>query len=166
MSYDHYLALGEVKHGEYLDGCLVMNPPTLRHVRVARRLSRLLEDAIPSGYEVLPEAGWRIEPHTLEPDVAVAEAGAPGPDLLRVPPLLVVEVTSPSTRGDDRGRKRELYAAGGAGWYWIADPEADRLTVLRAELGAFVEVLDATAPARLRLDDPFHVTLDLGAVFA
>jgi Uma2 family endonuclease len=166
MSYEDYLALGEQKHSEYLDGCLVRNPPTLRHVRVARRSTRLLEDAVPPGYDVLPEAGWRIEPDTVEPDVLVAPVDAPGPDLLRVPPLLVVEVTSPSTRGDDWGRKRELYAEGGAGWYWLADPDADRLAVLRAERGVFVDVTQAVAPAILRLAEPFAIDVDLAVVFA
>ena len=166
MPYEDYLSLGEGKHSEYLDGCLVMNPPTLRHVRVARRLTRLLEDAVPAGLEVLPEAGWRVETHTVEPDVMVATGGAPGPDLLRVPPLLVVEVTSPSTRGDDWGRKREVYAAGGAGWYWVAEPEAERLTVLRSEGGAFVEVAAAAGPARLPQAEPFPDDDDQAAVLA
>jgi Uma2 family endonuclease len=38
-------------------------------------------------------------------------------------PTLVVEVLSPSTARLDRDRKMKLYAAYGAPYYWIVDPE-------------------------------------------
>lgn len=87
MPYGEYLAMGETMHYEYYDGELHMNPPSRRHVVIARRLTRLLEDAAPATCEVLPEFGWRMKAgYDFEPDVMVSERGAPGPDLLRVAP--------------------------------------------------------------------------------
>ena len=49
MAFAEYLALGETHHDEYYDGLVSVNPPTGHHVRVARRLTRVLEDACTSG---------------------------------------------------------------------------------------------------------------------
>ena len=83
--------------------------------------------------------------------------------MLRSAPLLVVEVLSRSTRGEDWGRKRELYAAAGLPWYWVADPEQEALTVLRNDDGqlAAVQTLRGTQ-ART---DPFPILLDLPSIF-
>jgi len=82
-----------------------------------------------------------------------------------VPPLLVVEVTSPSTRSEDLGRKLRAYADGGAAWYWVADQETDVLTVYRNTGGRFVVDASGETDARLQLRVPFTVDLDLRAVF-
>lgn len=166
MAYDEYLARGETMHHEYYDGVLTLNPPSKRHVVIARRLTRLLEDAAPPAYEVLPEYGWRLRPcYDFEPDIIVSERGAPGPDLLRVPPLLVVEVTSPSMRMTDTGRKAVLYAEGGLPWYWVLDPDNSTVTVLHNQDGRFerVQVIEA---GTVTMDEPFTVTLDTGRIFA
>src|SRR5439155_25047056 len=44
---------------------------------------------------------------------------------------LVVEVSSPSTRGRDVTKKRELYARFGVPEYWFVDLDADRVEVYR-----------------------------------
>lgn len=166
MSWEAYQALGETKHCEYYDGLAVVNPPSRRHVLIARRLTRVLEDSVPGGYDVLPGFGWQPGPGTVfEPDVMVATTGSPAADLLRVPPLLVVEVTSPSTRSEDLGRKLRAYADGGAAWYWVADQETDVLTVYRNTGGRFVVDASGEPDARLELLVPFTVDLDLRAVF-
>ena len=46
-------------------------------------------------------------------------------------PNLVVEVLSPSTRRRDRGRKRAVYDREGVQGYWLVDPVAGSVTVLR-----------------------------------
>src|SRR5664280_1640960 len=149
MTYAAYRALGGTKHHEYYDGMCVINPPSRRHAVVARRLTRVLEDACPTGYDVIPEWGWRVQTQQeFGPDVMVVADTAPGADLLRAAPLLVVEVTSPSTRSEDWGRKLTAYAEGGAQWYWIVDPDAGEVAVFRNVAGEF-------AP-RVRLADGCH----------
>jgi Uma2 family endonuclease len=46
-------------------------------------------------------------------------------------PDLVVEILSPGTRRRDLGRKRAVYDREGVCGYWIVDPEAGSITVLR-----------------------------------
>ena len=45
----------------------------------------------------------------------------------RKAPDFVLEVTSRSTREEDQGRKREVYASLGVGEYWLFDPTGDWL---------------------------------------
>jgi Uma2 family endonuclease len=58
-----------------------------------------------------------------------------------VPPTFVIEVTSPSTRRVDLGRKRDLYAALGVAEYVLYDPLDEYLTPalqgFRLERGAY-----------------------------
>jgi Uma2 family endonuclease len=42
-----------------------------------------------------------------------------------------VEILSPGTRRRDKGRKRAVYDREGVREYWIVDPEAQSVTVLR-----------------------------------
>ena len=56
-------------------------------------------------------------------------------------PDFVLEVTSRSTRGEDAGSKREVYASLGVGEYWLFDPTGDwlapRLQGFRLHAGAY-----------------------------
>ena len=52
---------------------------------------------------------------------------------------LVIEVVSPDDPERDRTAKRAEYAAAGILEYWIVDPPAESLTVLRLDRDAYVE---------------------------
>jgi Uma2 family endonuclease len=47
----------------------------------------------------------------------------------RVPPDLAIEILSPSTARNDRGRKLQLLARHGVREYWLVDPEAVAIEV-------------------------------------
>jgi Uma2 family endonuclease len=155
-AFEEYLAI-EQMHAEFLDEQVLVNPPSRRHIRMSRYLTRVLEDACPEDYEVLPEAGWRAGLRTvLEPDVMVAAKDAPSTDILTVAPLLVVEVVSPSSKGRDWGRKRELYLAAGV-HYWIVDDDGLWIVGQRAEL----------LPGGVQhLNEPFPVSINIDALLA
>ncbi len=55
-------------------------------------------------------------------------------------PVLVVEVTSPSTVGRDRESKRRIYAAHGVGEYWLTDPDSRTISVMVLHGQVFQEV--------------------------
>ncbi|MGH9063131.1 MAG: Uma2 family endonuclease [Acidimicrobiales bacterium] len=164
MSYEEFLSLGETKHHEYYEGLCVVNPPTRRHSRAVKQLERILDPACPHTHEVLIGWGWETAPREqFEPDLMVSDRSSPDNVILRAPPpMLVVEVSSPSTRSDDWGGKRAAYAHAGAGWYWIVDLDLPEVVVLRSSGDSFVEA------ARLRqrgtTPGPLVVELDPSAL--
>jgi len=156
MSAEEYAGLGEAKFHEYYDGCLVVNPPTMRHALAATNLVITL---VASRGErlVVTGSGCSAGGEIFVPDLMVIEVAALAEPLLVTPPYLVVEILSPSTKRDDRGKKLEAYAAGGAGWYWIVDLDTPEVAVFRNSEGAFVEVQRTQEAASL---SPMGVRID------
>jgi Uma2 family endonuclease len=148
MEYESYLALGETKHHEYYDGLCVVNPPSRSHARAQMQLADLLRAHCAETHEVLTGWGWQIGPELdFEPDIMVTDRSSPDDDVLRdPPPLLVVEIASPSTRDVDLGRKGKAYAAGGAAWYWIVDLLHGEAVVLQNVEGRFADVQRIITP--------------------
>lgn len=81
-------------------------------------------------------------------------------------PDLVVEILSPSTRRRDLVLKRRLYESRGVGEYWIVDPRAATVQVLRLDGGSYraAAVLGAGDELTTPLLPGLAVPLD--AVFA
>lgn len=160
MSWSAYQTLGETRHTDYAAGLLIVNPPDRPHIRAARAVTVLLMAACPPGYELLFERGWRTGPERDRiPDVMVSELDAADDAILRSPPpLLVVEVTSPSTRDIDWRDKLAEYGEAGAGWYWIVDPDEPAVTVFEQRHGEMVEIqrikeaTNAVGPFPVRVD--------------
>jgi Uma2 family endonuclease len=148
MGYQEYLALGETKHHEYYDGLCVVNPPSRTHSRTQSYFVDLIRPHCPETHEVLTGWGWHFGPELdFEPDIMVTDRSSPDDDVLRhPPPLLVVEISSPSTRDIDFGTKRRAYATAGASWYWIVDLLRSETVVFENLDGAFVEVQRITTP--------------------
>ena len=118
---------------------------------------------------------WRISTKTkLVGDIVVARFAdldvAPGQKYLDQPPLLVVEVLSPSTRRYDRSLKMATYADAGAASYWMVDPRPDEPSVETYALADGVhhpgpsargrETLTVTAPFELSFS-PWDLLADL-----
>jgi Uma2 family endonuclease len=141
MPFEEFRARGEARHTEYYDGICVVNPPTGQHERVVASLYGALDAACPASHEVLMGWGWETGPERwFSPDLMVSDRSSPDNDILRTPPpLLVVEVTSPSTRADDWGVKRAAYAQAGASWYWIVSLDPPEVVVMENTRGAFAE---------------------------
>lgn len=152
---------------ELFDGALVVSPaPTLRHQIVARNVFRLLDTACPPGLEPLfaPVDFRPSRRSSVQPDLLVIRTDQTTGGHLTHPPLLVVEVLSPSTRMKDVLLKRALYANSGVGWYWIVDPAAATITVLELHAGVFVESGLARVGRPLTVERPFPVRLDPDAI--
>jgi Uma2 family endonuclease len=126
---------GDGNRYEILDGELLVAPmPSTGHQGIAARLTLLLGNWCRShtGWLFLAPGGVYIgETSWLEPDVAVYRA--PEYESRRwqelPPPLLVVEVLSPSNGSQDRHRKRAAYLANGVGEVWTIDPETRTIEV-------------------------------------
>ncbi|HVX46679.1 MAG TPA: Uma2 family endonuclease [Mycobacteriales bacterium] len=150
---------------ELLDGVIVMSPSGRRkHQRAVTRLAHLLINAAPDHLEVLVApldvaAGPRSQ---VQPDVIVLpqdETERPVP-----PPLLAVEVLSPSNRRHDLVAKRNLYERAEIPSYWIIDPDEPSLTVLTHRDGALVQTAKAVSDETLVLDQPYEVSISPAAL--
>ena len=107
-------------------GSLIVSPATDEHELAQGALTVQAGIQLQaSGYAVVPSMPWTVLGGTgylMVPDLIVLAA-----DWRRVgdgidpPPLLVVEIASPSTRRADRGRKLADYRLGGAGIYLLVD---------------------------------------------
>ncbi len=145
MSREEFDALPEMHHTEWWDGACVVTGTTRRHGIAIATLTAILIAVLDSRrFEIMTGVGWRLPDAEFVPDLAVV-AAAPDAVALFEPPLLLIEVLSPSTRHVDLRRKRELYAAGGLPWYWVVDLARNELVVLRNDAGTFVEVQRVTS---------------------
>ncbi|MGH9157482.1 MAG: Uma2 family endonuclease [Acidimicrobiales bacterium] len=147
---------------ELVDGVLVVTPaPGTDHQTCVLSLAVLLKAAVAADQKVMiAPYDWVAGPRMVfEPDLLVARLVDLGPDRLERPPLLVVEVLSPSTRRFDLGLKRSAYAEAGAGWYWVVDPVAPSLTVLALDGDVYVEQASVTGEEPYEATEPCRVTV-------
>ncbi len=131
ITFDKFYELAEEsKKYDLIDGKVIRDAPVIdKHGRVVAWLMRAL-----GNYVEQFDLG---EVLTAPVTVRLSTYQGPQPDVLFVrkqrkhivlekyidgPPDLCVEVTSPSTRKLDRGRKLVLYADYGVQEYWIVDP--------------------------------------------
>ena len=170
LSYREYLALPD--DGvifEVVEGFPVVNPsPSTWHGVMSTEFLMLLRARAPRHlYVGTAPLDWVLRQerptHIRQPDLFVIAKdelvqNASG---MLTPPLLVVEVLSPSTRRRDLVEKRAAYAAGGCEHYWILDPAVPSILALRrsTETGEYVEVGAASGEESLTLDSPFPVTV-------
>ncbi len=138
-----------------------------RHQRLSFQSCYALAVAAPAGLEVLEAINVRVAPgRILIPDLAVVST--PGVDRTVAEPadvVLVVEITRPG-HVVDRAVQPELYAQAGIPHYLLIElgavPPAAVAFGLRR--GRYVPVRRVDPGERLRLDEPFHVDVDLAAL--
>lgn len=76
----------------------------------------------------------RFGDHVLQPDVFWLDRPDTPPDRpIGDLPRLVVEISSPSTRGHDLVRKRRVYEQSGVPEYWFVDLDGQRIEVYRLQ---------------------------------
>lgn len=142
LDFEEYVAFDngtderyELVHG----GLVLMNPPTGRHSAIIELIhdhfkAEIARKAHP--WVSRRDIGVRVDINgsrlpdlcvmTLEQEQAILEVSA----VLQSPPVLVVEVVSPSTATTDYRAKRSEYAVRGIPEYWIADPVETKVSVL------------------------------------
>jgi Uma2 family endonuclease len=135
---------------EFVDGRLIVHSPiSLTHARVFGFLHPLLRiyveqhrlGTVLTGPFAMDLSTYR----KFEPDILFvnqATAANLREDRLLGPADLAIEIASPSTRGYDRGEKRECYRVGAVREYWMVDPYEKLVVIDRPagnELGRFGE---------------------------
>ncbi len=144
LDYDDYCAIPpDGMRYELLDGQVHVTPaPSPLHQRVSKRLQRLLEAYFeePGRGEVFnAPIDVILTPHdVVQPDLVVVT----NPSLVSArgiegPPVLVVEILSPTTTSYDRTTKAQRYVALGIPHYWLVDPEARTVECFRRHEAAY-----------------------------
>ncbi|WP_410671814.1 Uma2 family endonuclease [Amycolatopsis sp. cmx-4-68] len=148
---------------ELVDGLLIVSPaPGRRHQKIVVGLWRVLEDACPPEYDVLVapfavHSGDKIE---LQPDVLVGRDEDFTDKDLPAPPVLAVEVLSPSTAIYDLNLKKAVYERFGTGSYWVIDPDEPAVTVFELDVdGCYQQVAKAAGGEVLEVERPFPVRI-------
>jgi Uma2 family endonuclease len=156
------IADDDLRRFELLDGeILVTAAPGDRHQAIVVNLIVLLKAACPSDARVRSAPyDVMLSDHTVaQPDVVVARKADITPRGLAAPPLLVVEVLSPSTRRSDLVRKKQIYADAGCPHYWVVDPGDEThetaLTAWRLGKGQYAEVAAVAGGDSWSTDEPF-----------
>ena len=124
---------------ELYDGEVFVVPsPLPAHQIAAARLHLLLHEYFQDRGGVVLFAPLDIvlsEHDVVQPDLlvfAAERAHVIDPTkVTREPPDLAVEILSPGTARNDRGRKMQLLARHGVKEYWLVNPEAVRIEVYR-----------------------------------
>jgi Uma2 family endonuclease len=155
---------------ELLDGALIVTPrPRVLHQEVAFQLAMQLHAACPAHLRVIPEPAVQLTTLTeFDPDIVVIRRENLRDAKVTEPPLLVVEVRSPSTALIDLNRKKAAYEKFGVPSYWIVDPDPDRpeLTVLELASGSYVQADRVAGTAAFPAVRPFEVEISPGKLVA
>ena len=145
---------------ELIDGALIVTPaPARGHQRAVLRLAVLLDARCPPELEVLvaPFDVTLADDTVLQPDLLVFRRTDVGERELPGPPLLAVEVLSPSTRRIDLTLKRARYEAAGCPSYWVIDPDGPSLTAWTLRDGSYTLDVQGQAEDEVVLDAPYPV---------
>jgi Uma2 family endonuclease len=155
-TYADLEALPEDVVGQIIDGELIALPrPALKHQRLASALAGQLDGPFdrgaggPGGWLFLYEPELHFARNVVVPDLAGWRRErlpeVPDEPWLTLAPDWVCEIVSPSSVSVDRVKKLRLYAHERVEWYWIVEPIAKTLEVLR--LVGETYMVDATFDA-------------------
>jgi Uma2 family endonuclease len=152
---------------ELLEGALIVNPPPSgRHQWVSFKLTKLLNDDLPTGLAAVEAVGVRIPGGSVTvPDVLVTELpallAASSGVLDATTVRLVVEIVSPSSQSMDRITKPTLYARAAIAAYWrveLGDGPAIHTYRLAGDTYELTGIARPGEP--LVMDEPLRLTID------
>lgn len=167
MSWEQYLELPERPRAEWVHGTAVIvnAPPTFGHGGAMVAIGAELRAALPR-FHVVAGTYLRISDDiTRLPDLMVTDV-VPPDGWVSEPPLLAVEVLSPSTAQQDRVDKAAEYAAFGVGQYWLVDAQERTIEVMRNVEGCWhvLATLDDEHPELTVVVGGTAMSLDLRQV--
>jgi len=131
---------------ELIDGVLLVSPgPQLPHQDMVGNLHLLPRAGCPPHLKVVlaPFAVALSDDTEVQPDLLVAQRTQFTRKELPGPPVLAVEVLSPSTHRFDLLLKRDRLQAAGVASYWLVDPDEPSVTVLELRHGSYIEAARA-----------------------
>ena len=175
FTYEDYRTAPPDKRYELLAGDLLLTPaPDLKHQdiqsRLGIRLGRFIEERALGKLFFAPCDVVLSDTDVVQPDLLFVSHDHAhlliGGDNVRGAPDLVVEILSPATADRDRGYKRALYAKHGVTEYWLVDPVAETVSILRPRGGALIVAHTFGRNETLRSPLLVGFELDLDDVFS
>jgi Uma2 family endonuclease len=146
---------------ELLDGVLIVSPrPSWAHQEVAAELLGLLRRGCPRELRAFAEPAVQLSAQTeFDPDIVVIRRVRLAGAKVTTPPMLAVEVRSPSTALIDLNRKKAAYERFGVESYWIVVPDIDQPELIVFELrdDRYEQVAHVTGDEPFRAERPFTV---------
>jgi Uma2 family endonuclease len=164
-SLDDVLSLPEdnSQRVELVDGMLLVSPlGSVRHQDVVFDAAAALRAACPASLKTTIELNVLLSSGRLViPDFTVVKPREAGVMFPVSDVVLVGEVFSPSTRLNDEGLKRGLYAQAGIRYYLMVDPEPGVVEAVLLELQGdeYVEIA-RSEDGVLDVERPFPVTIE------
>ena len=174
VSYDDLAQMPEDgRRYELYDGEISVVPsPILLHQVVAMRLWRILDDhaAQAGGLAVASPMDVVFSSYdVVQPDIVFLTAESMRTvsmrDRVRQPPDLAVEVLSPATASNDRGRKMRMFQRYGVPEYWIVDPIAQTIEIYRLAESAYEQAGTFSGSEPMRSVGLQDLTLVAASVF-
>jgi Uma2 family endonuclease len=170
LTLEAFLALCEaapegVRYEAVEGQAVMMSGPSHAHQFALVELALRVRAAVPDDLVVLVSpldwVLWEVPSLTVrQPDLVVITADQYGRQPLTSPPLLVVELLSPTTRVVDLRDKRREYARAGAEHYWVADLDRPAVEAMRLTAAGTYRVTDrAEGDQALELTAPFPVSV-------
>ncbi|MBC7861795.1 MAG: Uma2 family endonuclease [Bacteroidia bacterium] len=126
---------------ELIDGFpYCMSPaPSKQHQLINSRLIQLLNNELNACKKFIATifVDWEINEDTVvQPDVSVICNDLEGTGL-NVPPKIIFEIFSPSTKQKDQGTKFNLYEANGVNYYVMVDPVKSEIEIFLLANGSY-----------------------------
>ena len=113
---------------------------------------------------LIPSADWIISNNTVvRPDISVVCGTIDLNDFIRIPPVLIVEVISASTRLKDRNTKFKLYQECGVKYYLMADPDLKKIETFELIDNGYKEIHGISV---FQLTVECNISVDASDVFA
>jgi Uma2 family endonuclease len=148
---------------ELIDGMLLVSPaPVIAHQVVLHKLAFLLEVACPAELALVPGPGLQMSDITeLVPDLVVVHQTELEGKRLTAPPLLAVEIRSPSTALYDMNTKKAVYERFGISSYWVVVPDRASPVLVAFELrhGRYEQVAHVKDDDAFEAERPFSVSV-------
>jgi Uma2 family endonuclease len=174
FTYREYALLpDDGRRHELIEGDFYVTPaPTPVHQTVSRRLQHALMTQLEdTGLAFVFDAPIDVilsDTTVVQPDLAIvrqirremiSKRGIEGP------PDVVVEILSPSSKGQDEFLKKSVYARFGIPEYWLLEPEHGFLSVFRAEACAYRLSSRLDRSSTLTSPEFAEISIPLGPVF-
>ena len=177
-TYQDVLDAPPHKVAEVIDGVLYTYPrPASYHARAHSKLGAKLDpydedpgnNGGPGGWWIIHEPELHLGDDIIVPDLAGWRRRRmpqyPDAPYFTLPPDWVCEILSPSTRKNDLGRKRHIYAREGVAWLWFIDPKARTLEALELTNDVWVVLDILTDDAQVSLPPFTELSFPLNALW-